>query len=348
MSNSIPSVSAFAPARVAAEPTDSALLREISADIRSLTDRHGRDAVAVGGQLARVEEGLESVRARPLALAGLAAFTAMLGFLATILLLQVGRRTAAVSRDVTVLADLVERSRPVMDAAFERIEGRLSEQSAAVDHIAVTVGGMQAAADRTAAVLSGLGRDVAAQGEVAGRMSRQLTDAALETSALRRAMEERFTRERELAAQERAETLESVTAAITRVERVLTDQAVELRVQREQLDASARRLTDARRQALAEATTAVGMKLDGLRQILDGLRTEAESSGDAPPVNAASTPADVTTPAETAARAVANGGESPAPAGAAPETDLSTAGPVEAGRPAVPEVAGRPEDDIVE
>lgn len=283
-------------------------------------------------------------------LAGLAALTAILGFVATGLLLQLGRRTAAVTGDLAALVGVVGRSQTAMEAAFARIDGQISAQTAAVDRIAAVAGGAQASGERTFALLTGLSRSMAEQGELAGEIRRQLADAALERSNLRRAMDERFARERELAATEQAEMLAAVTAAMARVERVMTDQAAELHTRREDLDASARRLADVRRQALVEVTTAVGMNLEGLRQILDGLRQETLSAGAAP---AAGVAAEVCTeagaPAGTAATEEAAGGEKPtAPAVAPPEPDVSTTSATGNGRSTVPEVAGREQDHVVE
>ena len=354
----------FAPAVMpssSAPTTDGELLRGVTVQLRSLAESQSRDAAELGTRLARVEDDLEAGRGRSRSLAGLAAVTAAIAFLATSLVWQLGHRTAAIDRSMQEITALVSRSSATAEAAFTRIDGRLSEQSAKVDRIAAAVATVQAAGERAAVALEGLGIDAEVQVEVTGRISRQLTDAALEVAGLRSDVYDRFTQEHELAVAERAEMLRSVTAAISRVEREMLDQATELRLQREQLDVSARRLTDARRQMLAEATAAVGAQLDGLRQILDGLRSETATTVPAA-VGAAAIPATPAEPVTAAAQLGADFtaseadvaveqvvGEEPTPEASEPAAEVPVTSAAETAPPSdTPVVAARPEDTLVE
>lgn len=353
---------AVMPAGSSAPPCDGELLRGVTAQLRSLAESHSRGTAELGTRLARVEEDLQTGLGRSRSLTGLAAATALVAFLATSLVWQLGHRTAAIDRGLKEMTAFASRSASATDAALARIDGRLARESAQVDRIETALATVQSAGERALAALDGLDEEARSQVEVTGRISRQLTEAALEVAGLRRDVDLRFTREQDLAAADRAELLRSMTAAIGRVEREMVDQAAGLRVQKEQLDATSRRLVDTRRQMLAEATVAVGAQLEGLREILAGLRAETETVVDgaagtvAAPAGeaavAAAEPATTDADVDTAAAVAAQGdvGEEPVSGDAESGADESAASAEAdpASSATDPLVATRPDDTVVE
>jgi hypothetical protein len=84
-----------------------------------------------------------------------------------------------------------------------------------------------------------------------------------------------------------------VNDAITQMEQALLAQAADFQQQKQISDAAAERDRATRRALLSEATQAFAVQVEGLREILDGLRVEAAAVDATLPVESVKSAADI-------------------------------------------------------
>lgn len=293
------------------------------------------DVAMLTVRMSRVEDALEQGGRSHLTTV-LAGGAALLGFVATTLAWPLGNRLATIDETVRATAGLLTRSTAATDAALSRFEGRLTAQGETVDALTAAVAGVEAAGREMQAALVRLERHAGRTADGTDLVSRQLTNASLEFSTLRRELEAQFARHREAAATGRTEMLDAVATAIGRVEEGVLRQTTELKAQRDELDASTARMRRTQHRILGEATGAVTVQLEGLRQILDGLRREISDVDDRLPALAAESGTD------TAAT-------NPAAPEVAPLT-VEESADADRGEPTAPvaEVATQPTDSVTD
>lgn len=282
----------------------------------------------------------------------LAGSAAVLGFAATSLTWRLGDKAAVIDGGLRALTTLVERSTADSQAAFRRVDGTLAAQATAVADLAATLATIEAAGRETQAVLASLERVAARDTEAVGQHGRHLTELALEFARFRRDTEARLAAHQDAARVGRDEMLAAVTTAIAGVEDVMRRQADELRTQQQDMNAAAVQMRSRQQRLLGEATEAIAVQLDGLREIVACLQEEAEEGAaavavaDVPPTEAAAVTAvesDTEAPVATAPDQAAAGDEE----SAAPEAEASAETPPAAAEPAA-EVASEPTRTVTE
>jgi hypothetical protein len=284
----------------------------------------------------------------------LAGSAAVLGFAATSLTWRLGDKAAVIDGGLRALTTLVERSTADSQAAFRRVDGTLAAQATAVADLAATLATIEAAGRETQAALAALERVAARDTEAVGQHGRHLTELALEFARFRRDTEARLAAHQDAARVGRDEMLAAVTTAIAGVEDVMQRQAEELRTQQQDMNAAAVQMRSRQQRLLGEATEAIAVQLDGLRQIVACLQEETEegtvavAETDVPPTETAAVTAienetETEAPvATTPDQAAAGDDES-----AAPEAEASAETPPAAAEPAA-EVAREPAGTVTE
>jgi len=260
--------------RPAGEPGVSQLIRETSAQVRDAIEKSRLEVAQLIVRVARVEDEINCGQGVTRSLAWLAGIAALLGFLTTSLTWQVSHRAAEIDSAIRSVAALMKRSAGATEVAFTKIDATLATQGVAAEKLAAAIASVEVTGRRMQEALADLDRDADHAAEATGLIGRQLTDTAIELSTLRRELDARLERHHDAFVAGRGEMLEAVTSSIGRVESGLLRQAEELRSQRQQVDASAARMRHTQQRMLGEATQAVAAQLEGLRQILDGLKVE--------------------------------------------------------------------------
>ena len=260
--------------RSKAEPDVAQLIRETSAQVRDSIEKSRVEVAQLVSRVARVEDEIGRGRDTTRSLAWVAGMAALLGFLAATLAWQVSHRVARIDSTLRSVATLMTRSATTTEAAFTRIDTTLAAQTAAARQLATAIASVESMGRQMQVTLADLDRDADHAADATGLIGRQLGDTALELSALRRELDARLEKHHEAFVAGRGEMLEAVTASIGRVESDLLRQADELKVQRQQVDVSAARMRQTQQRMLGEATQAVAAQLEGLREILDGLKSE--------------------------------------------------------------------------
>jgi hypothetical protein len=248
--------------------------RDPSAQVRDVLEKSRLEVAQLVVRVARVEDEIDRGRATTRSLAWLAGLAAALGFVTTSLTWQLGHRAEEIDAAIRSVAGLMKRSAAATDTAFRRIDATLASQSAAADKLAAAIASIEATGRQMQTALTELDRDADRSAEATGLIGRQLTDTAIELSTLRRELDSQLERHHDAFVAGRGEMLEVVTASISRVEDKLLSQAEELKTQREQVDMSAARMRVTQQRMLGDATEAMAAQLDGLRQILAGLKEE--------------------------------------------------------------------------
>jgi hypothetical protein len=161
------------------------------------------------------------------------------------------------------------------------LAGRLEEKLARVEATAL------ASLDRMHA-LSG---ELARQAVVTDQVRQEMARATAAIAQGRTEILERMAVHADRQASVRDGLVRDVTAAIGQMERSLVAQVEDFQRQKHQIDAAAERDRATRRALLNETMQAFTVQVEGLRQILDGLRIEAEAV-DERPVTAEAAPTE--------------------------------------------------------
>ena len=268
--------------------TDTAvdLIRGATADLRKFVTERRYEVVELNTRMARVEDELQQQSGRGKSLTILGGVVAALSFLSTTVVWQISHRAAAIQTAVGESTLLVQQAAAAAQVTSEQFSADLAAQTAIMSRVAGVLADVEASGRQAQTALAALGRDATTQIEGTERIRDQLVIANNGLAEIRRDVADRLARHQQIDAGERAALLRNINDSMTRVESVMVDQATELQSQKQQLDASALRLHETRRMMLGEATQAVSVQLEGLRQILDGLRADTPT---------ATTAADATT-----------------------------------------------------
>jgi hypothetical protein len=250
------------------------LIRGATADLRKFVAERRHEVAELNTRMARVEDGLQQQAGRGKSLTILGGVVALLSFLSTTVVWQISHRAAAIQMAVGESTLLVQQAAAAAQVSSEQFSTDLAAQTAIMNRVAGVLADVEAAGQKTQTALAALGKDASTQLEDMQRIRDQLVIANNGLAEIRRDVADRLARHQQIDAGERATLLRSINDAMTRVEGVMLDQASELQTQKQQLDASSLRLHETRRMMLGEATQAVSVQLEGLRQILDGLRSD--------------------------------------------------------------------------
>jgi len=295
----------------AAANTDTAvdLIRGATTDLRKFVMDRRYEVAELNTRMARVEDELQQQTGRGKSLTILGGVVALLSFLSTTVVWQISHRAVAIQTAIGENTLLVQRAAAAARVNSGQFSADLAAQTAIMNHVAGVLADVEAAGQKTQTVLSALSKDASTQLEDTQRIRDQLVIANNGLADIRRDVADRLARHQQIDADERATLLRNINDSMARVESVMLDQASELQTQKQQLDASALRLHETRRMMLGEATQAVSVQLEGLRQILDGLRS------DTPDATATTTAETVEAGTELRAEPVAvETGSTPAPA----------------------------------
>jgi hypothetical protein len=260
----------------AAATTDTAvdLIRGATADLRKFVTDRRYEVAELNTRMARVEDELQQQTGRGKSLTVLGGVVALLSFLSTTVVWQISHRAAAIQTAVGESTLLVQQAAAAAQVSSEQFSTDLAAQTAIMNRVAGVLADVEAAGQKTQTALAALGKDASTQLEDTQRIRDQLVIANNGLAEIRRDVADRLARHQQIDAGERATLLRNINDSMTRVESVMLGQASELQTQKQQLDASALRLHETRRMMLGEATQAVSVQLEGLRQILDGLRSD--------------------------------------------------------------------------
>jgi len=292
-------------------------------------------------RLARIEDELsdtvESTRFLPAATVVVAAVSFMLTTFVWRLIHQTAGVEAAVRESIAQSAD-------ADTAALEelaRLRNDVAGQAAVTERLEQRLARVETNGNSTLVGLDTLSSDVARQATAADQILREIAVTATGVGDTRRQVLDRLTAHAQQESSDRDSIVQEMSVAMQRIEQSMIAQAQDVREQQRQLETAAERARAARQAMLHDATQSVSVQLDGLRQLLDGLRNEA---GPAPVA------ADATTPAATDRAGdgtAALKGERPATLKPAADNDAevsATTPPAAAGdKPAAsePEVASR-------
>jgi hypothetical protein len=260
----------------AAATTDTTvdLIRGATADLRKFVTDRRYEVAELNTRMARVEDELQQQTGRGKSLTVLGGVVALLSFLSTTVVWQISHRAAAIQTAVGESTLLVQQAAAAAQVSSEQFSTDLAAQTAIMNRVAGVLADVEAAGQKTQTALAALGKDASTQLEDTQRIRDQLVIANNGLAEIRRDVADRLARHQQIDAGERATLLRNINDSMTRVESVMLGQASELQTQKQQLDASALRLHETRRMMLGEATQAVSVQLEGLRQILDGLRSD--------------------------------------------------------------------------
>jgi len=259
----------------AATGTAADLIDAATADLRKLMTERRCEVVELNTRMARVEGELQQQTSRGKSLTVLGSVVAVLSFLSTTVVWQISHRAAAIQKAVAESTLLVQQSAAAAQATATQFSADISAQTEIMNRVAGALADVEAAGQKTHTTLAALGRDASTQLDNMQRIRDQLVIANNGLTEIRRDVADRLARHQQIDAAERVTLLRNVNESMARVERVMLDQAADLQTQKQKLDTSAVRLHETRRMMLSEATQAVSVQLEGLRQILDGLRSDA-------------------------------------------------------------------------
>jgi hypothetical protein len=234
------------------------------------------------------------------------------------------------------------------DATVEelaRLRNDVAGQATATHRLEQRLARVESNANATLVGLDTLSSDVARQATAADQILREIAATSTGIGDTRRQVLDRITTHAQQQSAERDSIVREVSVAMQRIEQSMIAQAEDVREQQRLLEAAAERARTARQAMLHDATHSVSAQLDGLRQILDGLRAEA---GAAPTAVGGAAPAS-TRGADDGTAAIGTVTPAPVKPAAGTDSDVSAATPAEnaADKPAAttePEVAAREKD----
>jgi hypothetical protein len=296
-------------------------------------------------RLTRIEgelrDTVESTRFLPAATVVVAA----LSFMLTTFVWRLIHQTAGVEAAVR---ESIVRTGDAGDATVEelaRLRNDVAGQATATDRLEQRLARVESNANATLVGLDTLSSDVARQATAADQILREIAATSTGIGDARRQVLERITTHAQQQSADRDSIVREVSVAMQRIEQSMIAQAEDVREQQRQLEAAAERARTARQAMLHDATHSVSAQLDGLRQILDGLRAEA---GAAPTTVGGAAPAS-TRGADDGTAAIGTITPAPVKPAAGTDSDVSAATPAEnaADKPAAttePEVAAREKD----
>jgi uncharacterized coiled-coil protein SlyX len=211
---------------------------------------------------------------------------AAFSFLLTTVVWRLVHQTSAVEAAVHASIAGIDRFSAVTSGEMARVNRGLAGQQAATDRLEARLARVESAATAGVERIESLGADVARQWAAAERLQQELERAAAAVSQTRQEILERLAVHADRNAVAREAMIREVSAAITQMEQSLLSQAEDFQQQKQQLDAAVERDRAARRAMLHEATQTFSVQVEGLRQILDGLRVQAAAVDGVTPADA--------------------------------------------------------------
>ena len=218
-----------------------------------------------------VRHGGNHVRFLPAASIVVAAFSFML----TTVVWRLVHQTSAVEAAVHESIVGMNRFSAANSDELARLHEGLARQATAAVELETRLASMEASGVATLNRIQALGTDMARQWAVADQVRQELIRSTSAISQTRQEILERLAVHTDRNATARDAMIRHVNAAITQMEQALLAQAADFQQQKQISDAAAERDRATRRALLSEATQAFAVQVEGLREILDGLRVEA-------------------------------------------------------------------------
>lgn len=230
------------------------------------------------GRMSQLEEDARSAstaRFLPAASIVVAAFSFML----TTVVWRLVHQTSAVEAAVQESIVGINRFSAANSEELSRLHEDLARQIAAAVAMEVRLARVESTGIASLERMQSLGSDMARQWATADQVRQELDRATTAISQTRQEIMERLAVHADRNASARDAMIRQVNSAITQMEQTLLAQATDFQQQKQQIDAAAERDRATRRAMLNEATQAFAVQVEGLRQILDGLRIEAGEVG---------------------------------------------------------------------
>jgi DNA repair exonuclease SbcCD ATPase subunit len=206
---------------------------------------------------------------------------AAFSFMLTTVVWRLVHQTSAVEAAVHESIVGINRFSAANSEELSRLHEDLARQNAAVVALEARLGRVESTGIVSLERMQSLGADMARQWAAADHVRHALERSTTAISQTRLEVMERLAVHADRNAAARDAMIRQVNAAITQMEQSLLAQATDFQQQKQQFDAAAERDRATRRAMLNEATQAFAVQVEGLRQILDGLRVEAGEVGNA-------------------------------------------------------------------
>ena len=229
------------------------------------------------------------VRFLPAASIVVAAFSFML----TTVVWRLVHQTSAVEAAVQESIVGINRFSAANSDELARLHEGLARQATAAVELEARLASMESSGIATLTRIQSLGTDMARQWAVADQVRQELIRSTAAISQTRHEILERLAVHTDRNATARDAMIRHVNAAITQMEETLLAQAADFQQQKLVSDAAAERDRATRRAMLSEATQAFAVQVEGLREILDGLRVEAAAVDGTLPSESVKSAADI-------------------------------------------------------
>ena len=229
------------------------------------------------------------VRFLPAASIVVAAFSFML----TTVVWRLVHQTSAVEAAVHESIVGINRFSAANSDELARLHEGLARQATVAVELETRLASMEQSGVATLNRIQALGTDMARQWAVADQVRQELIRSTSAISQTRQEILERLAVHTDRNATARDAMIRHVNAAITQMEQALLAQAADFQQQKQMSDAAAERDRATRRAMLSEATQAFAVQVEGLREILDGLRVEAAAVDAILPVESVKSAVDV-------------------------------------------------------
>ncbi len=218
-----------------------------------------------------VRRTVRQTRYLPAASVAVAAFAFML----TTVVWRLVHQTTAVEAAVQESIATINRFGAANSEELSRLHEELAQQTTAAAELGTRLAKVESTGTAALERIQSLGADMARQWALSDQVRNELTRATAGIAQTRQEILERLAVHTERNAVARDAMIREVNAAITQMEQSLLAQAEDFQNQKQQFDAAAERDRATRRVMLHEATQAFTVQVEGLRQILDGLRVES-------------------------------------------------------------------------
>lgn len=228
----------------------------------------------------QVRPGSDPIRFLPAASIVVAAFSFML----TTVVWRLVHQTSAVEAAVQESIVGINRFSAANREELARLHEDLARQATTAAALQARLTRVESSGSATLERVQTLGTEMTRQWAVADQVRQELCRSTAAISQTRQEILERLAVHTDRNATARDAMIRHVNDAITQMEQALLAQAADFQQQKQQFDASVERDRATRRAMLSEATQAFAVQVDGLREILDGLRIEAAAvDGTLPP-----------------------------------------------------------------
>ena len=218
-----------------------------------------------------VRRAVRQIRYLPAASVAVAAFA----FLLTTVVWRLVHQTSAVEAAVQQSIAGINRFGAATSGDLARLHEGLVQQTVATGELEARLLRLESSGTATLERVQAIGVDMARQAAIADQVRNELTRATAGVAQTRQEILERLAVHTDRNATARDAMIREVHSAISQMEQSLLAQAEDFQHQKQQFDAAAERDRATRRVMLHEATQAFTVQVEGLRQILDGLRVDS-------------------------------------------------------------------------